>query len=57
MDGDGSESDWDESFPWEVKMHPLPTDCRTATAYVRFLAEGDASWDIDGWGVDTVSII
>jgi len=57
MDGDDSESDWDLSFFWAIEEYTLPAACRTATAYVRFLAEGDDSWDIAGWGVDTVSVL
>jgi hypothetical protein len=46
----------DVSFGWTTYTHALPAECRTATASVRFLAAGDDSWDIDYWGIDTVSL-
>jgi hypothetical protein len=46
----------DLSFNWTVHTDNLPAACLTGTATIRFLATGDDSWDIDYWGIDTVSI-
>ncbi len=46
----------DMSFGWTQYTHALPIECKTTTAYIRFLAEGDDSWDIWYWGIDTVSL-
>jgi hypothetical protein len=56
---DGDDDEWwttDESFPWGAHTDALNAACLTATAYVRFLAEGDESWAIDYWGIDEVSL-
>ncbi len=46
----------DESFSWGAHTDALNAACLTATAYVRFLADGDDSWGIDYWGIDEVSL-
>jgi hypothetical protein len=54
VDGDDY---YDDSFPWGVHTHSIPAACRdSGSTSIRFLAEGDDSWDIDYWGVDTVSV-
>ncbi|HNT28162.1 MAG TPA: hypothetical protein PKH10_08290 [bacterium] len=48
----------DRSFSKTGQTWTLPAECRTATARIRFRANGSTAWDLlnPGWIVDTVSL-
>jgi hypothetical protein len=45
----------DLSFGWTSYSNTLPAACLTATSYIWFLATGEDTYNINEWGVDSIS--